>query len=77
MKDCERQFRPFTIFKALDMLIKRFTLMGAILVSAGWVTRTQADEFDGGKKMVPQSAVSHITHAAAADSVEGIHAGPF
>ena len=68
MKDCERQFRSFTIFKALDMLIKRFTLMGIILICAGWITRTQADEFDGGKKMVPQSAVSHNTHAAAADS---------
>ena len=66
MEDCERQFRSFTIFKALDMLIKRFTLMGAILISTGWMSRTQADEFDGGKKIVPQASPSH--HAATADS---------
>ncbi len=59
MEDCERQFRPFTIFKALDMLIKRITLIGITLINAGWMSTTQADEFEGGKKIVPQASVSH------------------
>jgi len=51
MKDCEHRYRSFTIFKALDMLIKRFMLLGIIIIGAGWMPRTQTDPLsnpDGG-----------------------------
>jgi membrane-bound lytic murein transglycosylase D len=50
------------------MLIKRFTLMGAILISAGWMSPTQADGFEGGKKIVTQSSASHHPATANSDS---------
>jgi membrane-bound lytic murein transglycosylase D len=50
------------------MLIKRFTLMGAILISAGWMSPTKADEFEGGKKIVTPSSATHHEATADADS---------
>ncbi len=56
------------------MLIKRFTLMGAILISAGWMSPTRADEFEGGKKIVTQSSASHHEAVTAADSQNDLSA---